>query len=111
MPDEKIDQKRPVDAEVVQAGGSLAGKLSSTASSTCRCWIGLGSFSASTGRFWSIFSSGIGTSINLHRAMASQEEWFRPGFLTGRAPGGGRDDFIGVCTSTIQGMRPKQRIR
>ncbi len=33
-----------------------------------------------------------GTSINLHRAMTSQEEWFRPGVLTGRAPGTGPDD-------------------
>jgi hypothetical protein len=65
----------------------------------------------STGRFWSIFSSGIGTSINLHRAMASQEEWFRPGILTVRAPGAGPDEFIEVCTSSIQGMHPKHRIR
>jgi hypothetical protein len=39
------------EADVVQAGGSLAGKVSSTASSTCRCWFGLGSLSACAGRF------------------------------------------------------------
>ena len=49
--------------EVVQAGGSLAGKLSSTVSSTSRCCIFFSSFSAWAGRVWSIFSSGIAASI------------------------------------------------
>jgi len=43
--------------------------------------------------------------------MASQEEWFRPGFLAGRAPIAGPDHFIDVCTSTIQEVRPKHRIQ
>src|SRR5215213_7537446 len=44
---------------VVQAGGSLAGKLSSTASSIASCWAFFGSVSAAFGRFCAIFLSGM----------------------------------------------------